>query len=52
MNQKVYEKRDEEFEAASHKVPGTLVLVFILLAAFVVYYFANWKALTDVWFVR
>lgn len=35
-----------------HKVPGTVALVFILLASFVVYYFANWKALTDVWQVR
>ena len=52
INQQIYAKRDEEFEKASHKVPGTLVLVFTLLAAFVVYYFANWKALTDVWFVR
>ena len=51
-NQEIFAKRDEEFEEASHKVPGTLVLVFTLLIAFVVYYFANWKALTDVWFVR
>jgi cytochrome c oxidase subunit 1 len=35
-----------------HKVPGTLVLVALLLISFVVYYFANWKALSDVWFVR
>lgn len=31
---------------------GTVVLVFIFLAAFAVYYFANWKALIDVWPVR
>jgi cytochrome c oxidase subunit 1 len=35
-----------------HKVPGTVALVVILLVSFVVYYFANWKALTDVWHVR
>lgn len=35
-----------------HKTPGTLVLVIILLFSFVVYYFANWKALADVWYVR
>jgi cytochrome c oxidase subunit 1 len=35
-----------------HKIPGTLVLVALLLISFVVYYFANWKALSDVWFVR
>ena len=52
INEETYARRDEEYEKASHKVPGTLVLVFILLLAFVVYYFANWKALTDVWFVR
>ncbi len=52
LNQQIYAKRDAEFEAASHKVPGTMALVLVLLIAFVVYYFANWKALTDVWFVR
>lgn len=35
-----------------HRAPGTVVLVLILLASFVVYYFANWKALSDVWQVR
>lgn len=35
-----------------HKTPGTMVLVMILLVSFVVYYFANWKALADVWHVR
>ena len=44
--------KDEAFEKIAHKVPGTVVLVFVLLLCFVVYYFANWKALADVWFVR
>lgn len=35
-----------------HRAPGTFALVLILLASFVVYYFANWKALADVWHVR
>jgi hypothetical protein len=35
-----------------HHAPGTLVLVVILLASFATYYFANWKALADVWHVR
>lgn len=35
-----------------HKSPGTLVLVLVLLASFAIYYFANWKALADVWHVR
>jgi len=51
-NRETYNRRDEAYEKASHNVKGTLTLVFILLLAFVVYYFANWKALTDVWFVR
>jgi hypothetical protein len=29
--------------------PGTIVLVFIFLAAFVTYYFVNWKMLTFLW---
>jgi cytochrome c oxidase subunit I len=29
--------------------PGTMVLVMIFLAAFAVYYFANWKLLSFVW---
>ncbi len=51
-NKEIYLKRDEEYERASHNVRGTLAIVFVLLVAFVVYYFANWKALADVWFVR
>lgn len=35
-----------------HHAPGTMVLVLVLLVSFVVYYFANWKALADVWHVR
>lgn len=42
----------EKVEQAPHRIPGTLVLVSILLVTFVVYYFANWLALTDVWHVR
>ncbi len=38
--------------AVAHRIPGTLVLVLILLVSFAVYYFANWKALSDVWPVR
>ena len=30
-------------------VPGTMVLVGIFLVAFIVYYFVNWKLLSDVW---
>ena len=37
---------------AEHKTSGTMVLALILLISFAVYYFANWKALADVWHVR
>jgi cytochrome c oxidase subunit 1 len=36
-------------ETRSKKTPGTLVLVFVFLAAFIAYYFINWKLLSFVW---
>jgi hypothetical protein len=30
-------------------MPGTMILVFIFLLAFVVYYFANWNLLSRLW---
>ena len=30
-------------------MPGTVVLVFIFLAAFIVYFFVNWKILSFLW---
>jgi len=39
-------------EAEVHDAPGTLVLTLIFLATFAIYFFANWKALSDVWPVR
>jgi len=47
--------RDEEVEEELEEygffgnVPGTVVLVFVFLAAFITYYFANWKLLSFVW---
>ncbi|MCC6157237.1 MAG: cbb3-type cytochrome c oxidase subunit I [Deltaproteobacteria bacterium] len=41
-----------EHDAEEHKTPGTLVFVLVFLASFAIYYFANWKALADVWHVR
>lgn len=38
--------------AREHPTQGTLVLVLVFLGCFAVYYFANWKALADVWPVR
>lgn len=45
-------KRDAEHAGEDHHTPGTLTLVGVLLVCFVIYYFANWKALADVWHVR
>ncbi len=43
----------EEVELEEHgalgMMPGTMILVFIFLLAFVVYYFANWKLLSAMW---
>jgi cytochrome c oxidase subunit 1 len=42
--------------AASHSgseehtpVPGTIVLAMLLLVSFVLYYYVNWKYLSEVW---
>lgn len=45
-------EREGQREAGDHKTPGTLALTLILLVSFAIYYFANWKALADVWHVR
>lgn len=47
---KGYEEEGKDYEHV--KTPGTLTLVIIFLLTFAVYYFANWKALADLWFVR
>jgi len=39
-------------EEGDHHTPGTITLALVFLACFVVYYFANWKWLADVWHVR
>jgi len=39
-------------DAESHRAPGTMVLVFVFLAAFVVYYFVNWKLLSALWRIQ
>jgi len=36
----------------SLKLPGTVALVTIFFAAFVLYYFVNWKFLSEVWPLR
>jgi cytochrome c oxidase subunit 1 len=39
----------EEHGSAGFEAPGTFVLAMLLLVAFVVYYFINWKYLSSVW---
>jgi len=34
------------------KLPGTIILVAIFFAAFVLYYFVNWKYLSELWLFR
>ncbi len=36
-------------DADSLKIPGTLVLVAVFFGAFVLYYFINWKYLSEIW---
>jgi cytochrome c oxidase subunit 1 len=38
--------------AGTLKIPGTVVLVGVFFVAFVLYYFANWKYLAEVWPLR
>jgi len=38
--------------AEAIRVPGTLVLVAVFFVAFVLYYFVNWKYLSDIWPMR
>jgi cytochrome c oxidase subunit 1 len=38
--------------AASIKIPGTVVMVAVFFTAFVLYYFVNWKYLSEVWPLR
>jgi cytochrome c oxidase subunit 1 len=33
-------------------IKGTMVLVFVFLAAFVIYYYLNWKWLAAIWIVK
>jgi cytochrome c oxidase subunit 1 len=35
-----------------HKLPGTIVLITIFFVSFVLYYFINWKYLSELWLFR
>ncbi|MBI4081981.1 MAG: cbb3-type cytochrome c oxidase subunit I [Candidatus Lambdaproteobacteria bacterium] len=39
----------QERKEESHYAPGTVILVFVFLAVFAIYYFTNWKMLSQVW---
>jgi cytochrome c oxidase subunit 1 len=41
------------YGSATHRaIPGTVVLVMVFFTAFVLYYFINWKYLSEVWPLR
>lgn len=40
---------EEKQEIHDAGAPGTMILVWIFLGAFVLYYFTNWKILSAVW---
>ena len=47
------EIEEEGFEPVEYgwlgPAPGTMILVFIFLAAFITYFFVNWKMLSLLW---
>jgi cytochrome c oxidase subunit 1 len=38
--------------AGTINIPGTIVLVAVFFTAFVLYYFVNWKYLSEIWPLR
>jgi cytochrome c oxidase subunit 1 len=38
--------------AEKPKIPGTVVLVMVFFTCFVLYYFVNWKYLSEIWPLR
>jgi cytochrome c oxidase subunit 1 len=38
--------------AGTLRIPGTLTLVGVFFIAFVLYYFVNWKYLSEIWPMR
>ena len=38
--------------AGTVKIPGTVALVTVFFVTFVLYYFVNWKYLSEVWPLR
>jgi cytochrome c oxidase subunit 1 len=46
------DKLEDEGRTAWGMAPGTMVLVLVFLAAFVTYYFVNWKLLAALWRIQ
>jgi cytochrome c oxidase subunit 1 len=38
--------------AGTLRIPGTLALIGVFFVAFVLYYFVNWKYLSEIWPMR
>jgi cytochrome c oxidase subunit 1 len=45
-------KAESEHRSVWGMTPGTVLLVFIFLAAFITYYFVNWKLLAALWRIK
>ena len=45
-------KRGDWTPHATVKLPGTIILITIFFASFVLYYFVNWKYLSEIWLLR
>ena len=39
----------EHGDAGTFHLPGTYILVTVLFISFVLYYFVNWKYVSDLW---
>ncbi|MCL4186779.1 MAG: cbb3-type cytochrome c oxidase subunit I [Rhodobacteraceae bacterium] len=55
LNFPLHDRSREVAEYGSHgtlKLPGTIILVGIFFACFVLYYFVNWKYLSELWLFR
>ena len=57
LTQRVVRQADVPADAAygsagTLRIPGTLALVAVFFIAFVLYYFVNWKYLSEIWPMR
>jgi cytochrome c oxidase subunit 1 len=52
LHDKGREAVSEYGSEGTFKLPGTIILVAIFFTCFVLYYFVNWKYLSELWFFR